>query len=122
MPEVAAGFVKASYQRASKTEPVQLAIWAGLTQGGHGDPVDVAKAIERTIQVHGILSGTSVLIEGSLDGEHFYVLSDTEGLLLRIRQTGLMVLRQPVCFIRPRLIGGSPETLVSIFLLTRSQR
>ncbi len=93
--------------------------WKGLKNLETGAPmkVDIFRAI--SIQVEGEFHGFQVQIEGSNDGEHWYVLVDSQDNHMRLSEPTLANVGQYCRFLRPEVIGGDEFTNVSVWVVCR---
>ncbi len=61
----------------------------------------------------------SIQIEGSNDGEHWYVLIDSQDNHMRFSEPALADVGQGCRFLRPEVIGGDEFTDVSVWAVCR---
>ena len=93
--------------------------WKGLKKLENGTPmkVDIFRAI--SVQVEGEFHGFRVQIEGSNDGEHWYVLIDTQDNHMLFSEPTLADVGQGCRFLRPQVVGGDEFTDVSVWVVCR---
>lgn len=70
-----------------------------------------------SFQVSGTFDGASVLIQGSNDGEEFYVLKDRWGAQIRLVNSMIATLGDIARVIRPAITGGGDETSLTITMV-----
>ena len=95
--------------------------WPGLRVGTAGVPHSALNFPERSVQVVGKEWGArgKLVIEGSLDGKHYAVLNDAQGVDLEFTADGLRTIAEAVLFVRPRVIGGDETTALTVTLMVR---
>ena len=94
--------------------------WEGLGLEDVGKPIDVTESEERTVQVLGEFGSRGALvIEGSLDGEHFRTLTDSEGFELELTDDALKTVSEAVRFARPRVAKGDANTKLTVIFFVR---
>lgn len=100
-------------------QPLAVYCWKGLKKLEAGAPmkVDIFRTI--SIQVEGEFHGFQVQIEGSNDGEHWYVLIDSQDNHMRFAEPALADVGQYCRFLRPEVIGGDEFTDVSVWAVCR---
>lgn len=95
----------------------RLVVWEGMTLlTPEGEAYAMPGWRGRTAQVVGV--GITV-IEGSLDGSHWFCLSDPHGDALEFSFDSLMSIGDDVKLIRPRLLNGNEETSVTCSMFFR---
>lgn len=101
-----------------------LFTWAPLTTSGDvGAQVDYGPgAGGRSIQVTGTFGTSgSVSIEGSNDGQNWYVLNDLSGAALTFTSAGLKGVREDTLYLRPHLTAGTGTiSLVCSFVVRKN--
>lgn len=92
--------------------------WSALVSGDTGQPLSLAQFADRTIQIGGTFDGSTVIIEGSLDGTNYHTLTDPQGNALSFTLAGLEAVSELVSSLRPRVSGGSSPS-VNVTLLMK---
>jgi len=91
-----------------------------LANGEDGAPTNHSGTADRTVQVFGTFGvGGTVLIEGSLDNQHWDTLRDTQGVALSFTASGLRAVLENAVWIRPRVSGGDGTTAVTVIVNVR---
>lgn len=94
--------------------------WPAMANGDVGTPYQTGEYPDKTVQLEGTLgAGGTVLIEGSLDGENYHVLTDFSGASLSLTALGLKGVTENVLYLRPRVSGGDGDTSLTVTLLSR---
>jgi hypothetical protein len=110
--------------RSGVDRGLRLITWANLghdgATGDDGDPVDFADFADRTVAVTGTFgSGGTVVIEGSLDGEAYFPLTDPQGNNISITSEKLELISEMTYYVRPRVTAGDGDTDLTVKLLVR---
>lgn len=101
----------------------QICSWNGLTIADpDGQPLSSAFTGDRTVQVQGTFgSGGTLVIEGTLDNQNWYVLKDLSNSSLSFTSAGLRGVLENVVSIRPRVVGGNGTTDINVILSIRKR-
>jgi hypothetical protein len=96
--------------------------WAGLQfTGDTGAPIDCPNFADKSIQVvaNQWLGGISIVIEGSnmVDNPTYETLTDGTGVTLSLTANCLKQILENTYWIRPRVVGGSKDTNIDVYLL-----
>lgn len=94
-----------------------LHTWLGLAVGDDGAPVEMSFLTDRTVQVVGTFGSASVIIEGSLNGTDYAVLTDPQGNGLTVSAAKIETIMEAVAYVRPRITGGDGTTNLSVTIL-----
>lgn len=100
----------------------QVIAWTELGKEDSGKPVNVANAIFKTVQFHGVFGGAAVSLEGSIDGKNFHALTDPQGNPVKKSTSGLEMVEENVVWVRPNISGGSSDTKIDVRLLMKFER
>src|SRR6478609_3369664 len=96
--------------------------WTLLTEtNSDGIPVTAIGSADRTVQVTGTFGGTTVTLQGSLDGTNWVTLNDPLGNAISFTATGLKAVLENCNYIRPKLTGGSSAS-ITVKLLVRQAK
>ena len=98
---------------------VQVLVWDHLKARETGSTLDSALFQSVSIQIEGEFDGATVNIEGSIDGEHWYALLDSQDNHFKFSFPGMAGVGQMSRFLRPVVIGGVDMTDVTVFALCR---
>jgi hypothetical protein len=101
---------------------VQLFVWEHLQARESGDLLDTSVFSKVAVQIEGVSSAVKVGIEGSIDGEHWYVLIDSQDNHMQYSFPGLADVGQVSRYIRPTVVGGDEMTDVTVYALCRGIR
>lgn len=94
--------------------------WTPMTLGDQGDGVGSTGTGDRTVQVTGTFgAGTSVAIEGTLDGVNFATLRDPTGSLLTFSSPGLKAVLENVIQLRPHIVAGDGTEAITVMMAVR---
>lgn len=99
-----------------------LVQWADLANGDEGEPVKLAGAADRSVQVEGVFSGATVAVVGSLDESNFEVLTDPQGNGLNFTAAKIEAVTEATVQAKPTVSGGDGSTLVTVSMLLRSAK
>jgi hypothetical protein len=97
--------------------------WTPLAASG-----DVGQALQRTdlsdrsVQVSGTFSGTTLVFEGSNDGVNYFTLSNPAGSALSLTAAGLMQVTEATAWVRPHVTAGSGAALTVTLTARRTLR
>ena len=97
-----------------------LVRWPGMLNGDDGEPVKLAGASDRSVQVEGVFSGASVTVQGSLDSANFETLTDPQGNGLVFTAAKIEAITEATVLARPVVAGGDGSTAVDVAMLLRS--
>lgn len=97
-----------------------IVTWANLLNGDEGEPVKLAGASDRSVQVEGVFSGASVTLQGSLDEENYQALTDPQGNGLLFTSSKIEAVTEATVRARPIVTGGDGATAVTVTMLLRS--
>lgn len=86
--------------------------WASVTESDTFAPVKLEKAINAlTIQASGTFGGTSLALQGSLDGTNFVALKDLSGTAIALTAAGIASAGDLVLWLKPVATGGTSVSL-----------
>jgi hypothetical protein len=113
--------------RKQETSPVRretvtvglLTTWSGLLSGDDGDPAGYGDFADRSVQVTGTLSGATVTIQGSLDGNTWATLTDPTQNELVFSSLKIEAITEATVYVRPVVTGGDANTNVTVLLFGR---
>lgn len=91
-----------------------ISSWTITTADGTGDPEDRGQYSDRTVQVQGGTWGSAtLLIEGSIDGVNWTVLTDPQGNAISKTSDFIEAISEGTPYIRPRLsVTGTAASIV----------
>lgn len=95
-----------------------LITWT-LTQGQSGESVQLAAYTDRTVQFAGTWGGTSISLEGSMDGTTYTVLTDPQGNAITKTANAIEAVTEGTVYVRPKATGGDGTTSVKVMLLAK---
>lgn len=93
-------------------------IWAAVTEADTCRAVSYPQYADKTVQVAGTFGGTSVAVNGSIDGTNYVAMTDQGGTTIALTSAGMKQVLQNALLIQPELTGGS-STEVTISMLFR---
>ena len=94
--------------------------WATMGLGDVGAPVGSTGSGDRTVQIEGVFGvGTSVQIEGTLDGQNWHTLRDPTGALLTFSASGLKTVLENVVQLRPHVSAGDGTEQIVVTMAVR---
>jgi len=97
--------------------------WANMANGDVGQSVDMREYYDRSIQVAGTFgAGGTVVIEGTIDGDNWNVLSNGIGDSLTLTSGGIHFVTELVQFIRASVTGGDGSTDITATLFLRRSK
>ena len=102
--------------------PAWLLQWGPMANGDVGGPFDYKFYLyaDRTVQLVGTFgAGGTCLIEGSLDGNTYNTLSDSNGVALSLTAGAIKVVTEVPRYIRPRISAGDGTTSLTVTMLMR---
>lgn len=99
-----------------------LVQWANMANSDEGEPVKLAGAADRSVQVEGTFSGATVAVVGSLDEANFEVLTDPQGNGLNFTTGKIEAVTEATVQVKPTVTGGDGSTLVTVSMLLRSAK
>lgn len=99
-------------------------IWSGVTEVDTCRAVSYPQYADKTVQVAGDFGGTSVAVNGSIDGVNYAALTDQGGTTIAITSAGIKQVLQNALLVQPALTGGSSTALTvsMIFRLSNPLR
>lgn len=99
-------------------------IWSSVTEADTCRPVSYPQYADKTVQVAGDFGGTSVAVNGSIDGANYAPLTDQAGTVIALTSAGMKQVLQNALLIQPELTGGSSAdlTISMIFRLSNPLR
>jgi hypothetical protein len=80
----------------------------------------MSQANDRSVQVTGTFSTSTVTIQGSNDGTNWFTLNTPQGTAMNFTAAGLLAVQEHTRFIRPIVTGGTGTALV-ITLFAKGQ-
>lgn len=95
--------------------------WNALLNGETGEAIRLPDYADRAVQIEGTLgTGGAVVIEGSIDGTNYAVLTDPQGNALSFTTVNrIEAIMEAVDYIRPRCTGGDGSTSFNVSLICR---
>ena len=98
-----------------------LHTWNLTTADPTGDSIQWPGAADRTVQfISSAFGGATVIMEGSLDDNTFFTLTDGQGNAISFTDEGGEMIAENTLFIRPRLSVAGTAAVVAVLLLSRS--
>lgn len=102
-----------------------MATWSELGADEEGAPIQYPNMPVKTVQISGELSGGSIVLQGSMDGETWVTLRHTgatvdqgEGIeLAPINAAGMFVIHENPRYVRPVITDGDGSTDVSVIVV-----
>lgn len=90
--------------------------WPAMAAGDVGEATTYSTHGDRTAQISGTFGGTTVTIEGSLDGVSWFTLTDPTNASISVTAAALLGVTEATKYIRPRCTGGTGVAVtVSVF-------
>ena len=102
-----------------KPAAAQLFAWDNLKSLETGPSLDSSLYSRISIQIGGQFGGSTVNIEGSNDGNNWYVLIDAQDNHMRLSFPGISDIGQYSRYIRPTVLNGDVTTAITIFAMCR---
>ena len=94
--------------------------WPAMAVSDQGKPTSHSGTGDRSMQVFGTFGvGGTVVLEGSLDGEHWETLHDPQGVGLSFTGPGIRAVLENVVWARPRVTGGDGTTAIGVIVNVR---
>lgn len=94
--------------------------WTPLANGDSGSPYAMPGYADRSVQVQGTFGvGGTVVIEGTIDGTNYIVLTDPQGNAISKTAASIETISEIVRFIRPRVTAGDGTTAITVSLIAR---
>lgn len=98
-----------------------LHTWNLTTADPTGDSIKHPGASDRTVQfIINTAGSATIILEGSLDDETFFTLTDGQGNIISFTGAGGEMVAENVLFYRPRLSVGGSGADWTVHLLSRS--
>lgn len=94
------------------------ATWTPVTEADTCVAVQYPQHAERTVQVTGTFGGTSVAVQGSVDGTNFVALKGAAGSAIALTSAGLDSVSPNTLQVKPVLTGGTSVS-VTVSILFR---
>ena len=95
----------------------QVVSWSGLTSVDDGSSAKVAGYSNKSVQVTGTFTASSMLIQGSNNGVSWTTLKNSQGNALTFSAAGLERIQEPTLYIRPLTSGTASATIkVELFI------
>lgn len=102
------------------THFAHTAVWPSMANGDVGEAYVTPDFPDKTIQITGTFgAGGTVVLEGSLDGTNYQVLTDFTGASISLTSAALLGVTENVLYMRPRVSGGDGTTSLTVTVLTR---
>lgn len=92
--------------------------WTPVTEADTCRAVQLPQHADRVVQVAGTFGGTSVAVQGTIDGTNFISLTDQANTTVAITSAGLKIVLQNAYQVKPVLTGGTSVSL-TISMLCR---
>ncbi len=101
--------------------------WSNLNlTGDTGKPYACPNFADKSVQViaNEWLGGTQIVIEGSnmVDSPVYATLNDATGTSLTFTSNGIRQILENTYWVRPRVVGGSVNRSIDVYLLVKSTR
>ena len=97
--------------------------WAGLATGDTGSLLVAPEHLFKEVQVLGTFGGSTVTIEGSLDGgTTFATLNDINGTILSFTTARLERVQESVATVRPSVAGGAAVSVTVVMVIKLETR
>lgn len=94
--------------------------WHDLGEGDYGAPVTVIQFKSAAVQVSGVPNGAAVGMFGRINkSAEFVQLEDFDGFPAQAKQSKLCRLPLDVVEIQPKVIGGNPETKLTVTIFCK---
>jgi hypothetical protein len=94
--------------------------WTPLANGDSGSPYAMPGYADRSVQIQGTFgAGGTVIIEGTIDGTNYIVLTDPQGNAISKTAAAIETISEIVRFIRPRVSAGDGTTSITVSLIAR---
>ncbi len=101
-------------------QDIAIIKWAGLAAGDEGAPYEKAKFADRSAQVVGEFSGSTVRIQGTLlDNTNYATLTDPLDNDLQFTTPKIEAVTQVTRFIKPVVVGGDAGTAIDVIIIFR---
>jgi hypothetical protein len=98
----------------------RIVSWTPLANGDSGLPFAMPGFADRSVQVGGTFgAGGTVIIEGSIDGSNYIVLTDPQGNAISKTAAAIEAISEIVKLIRPRVTAGDGTTAITVTLIAR---
>ena len=94
-------------------------VWDHLKALETGDVLTVALFSRISVQIDGQFDGASVMVEGSNDGQHWYVLIDAQDNHMQFTYDNLADVGQLSRWLRPVVLGGGKMTDLTVTAFCR---
>ncbi len=99
---------------------VRVRKWEGLALNDVGDPINLARFSDKTVQVFGTFGvGGTMILEGSIDGTHWAPLKDVFNADIAFLIDSIATVTEVPAYIRPRISAGDGTTSLTVLVLTR---
>lgn len=108
--------------RTDNSDGTHRHVWETLTStNAVGEPVSIAGAADRSVQIEGTFDSGTVIIEGSLEQvpTNFQTLTDPQGNAISKGAAALEAILENVTWVRPRMTGASGSADIDVTLLSR---
>lgn len=92
--------------------------WGNLANGDAGDALALSQYTDKSAQVTGNFGDGVLIIEGSNDGDNWFVLTDPQGNDLNISSAKIEQVTEATCYIRPR-VTGTTGAAISVHLFIK---
>ena len=100
--------------RADAFSDAWTATWASMATGDTGAPISMVQANDRSIQVTGTFSTSTVTIQGSNDGTNWFTLNSPQGTAATFTAAGLIAIQEHTRYLRPSISGGTGTGLTVV--------
>lgn len=91
--------------------------WSELSASDHGEAVKSPSAM--TVQFSGDFDGATAVLEGSLNGDDFFPLTDVDRVIISATAALLTEVQQDCMFYRVVVTGGGDATSINVDLVGR---
>lgn len=95
--------------------------WEGLnTTDTTGEAFMIAAFNTVAIQFAGTFDGTTIVLEGSIDGVSYFTLDDVEGAAISKTSAAMETSGDYALYVRPRVSGGTTVDVDAIMICRRA--
>lgn len=99
---------------------VRVRQWQNLAPSDVGDPINLARFSDKTVQVFGTFGvGGTVVLEGSINGTNWAPLKNVFNGDISFTDDAIATITEVPAYIRPRVSAGDGSTSITILVLTR---
>lgn len=99
------------------SDSTDVITWTPLGAADTGVAYQNSTYADKSVQVSGTFTTATLLIEGSIDGSTYAVLTDYSNTSLSFTSAGIKGITENVKYIRPRSSGGDGSTALTVNIL-----